>query len=115
MAFIGFKPEAIDFYAGLSADNSNRWGATYGNTVLAWRSAVGVTRDGALLFGASDGLSSISLANIMIRAGAVRAMEMDINHVWVTFEQFAPDKLDSDTVARYLAIESEKPAAAPSA
>ncbi|HXJ64877.1 MAG TPA: phosphodiester glycosidase family protein [Actinomycetota bacterium] len=80
----------------LSADNSNLWGATYGNTVLAWRSAVGVTRDGALLFGASDGLSSISLANIMIRAGAVRAMEMDINHTWVSFEQYTPDRSNPD-------------------
>jgi Phosphodiester glycosidase len=85
----------------LSADNSDLWGATYGNTVLAWRSAVGVTRDGALLFGASDGLSSVTLANIMIRAGAVRAMEMDINHVWVTFEQFTPDAHNADgTVAK---------------
>jgi len=75
---------------GLTADTGNTWGATYGNTVLAWRSAVGVTQDGALLFGCGDGLSAISLADIMIRAGAVRAMEMDINHVWVTFESFRP-------------------------
>jgi Phosphodiester glycosidase len=74
----------------LSADYSSTWGATYGNTVLAWRSAVGVTQDGALLFGVGDGLSAVSLADIMIRAGAVRAMEMDINHVWVTFESFKP-------------------------
>jgi hypothetical protein len=87
----------------LSADNSDLWGATYGNTVLAWRSAVGVTKDGALLFGASDGLSAVTLANIMIRAGAVRAMEMDINHVWVTFEQFTPDRHNPDgTVAKNL-------------
>ncbi len=77
--------------AGLTADTSNTWGATYGNTVLAWRSAVGVTKDGALLFGAGDGLSAISLAGLMQRAGAVRAMEMDINHVWVTFETYRPD------------------------
>ncbi len=75
---------------GLTADTGNTWGATYGNTVLAWRSAVGVTRDGALLFGCGDGLSAVSLADIMVRAGAVRAMEMDINHVWVTFESFRP-------------------------
>ena len=43
-----------------------------------------------MLFGAGDGLSAVSLADIMIRAGAVRAMEMDINHVWVTFESFKP-------------------------
>jgi hypothetical protein len=74
--------------AGLTADTSNVWGATYGNTVLAWRSAVGVTRDGALVFGAGDGLSAVSLAGIMARAGAVRAMEMDINHLWVSFETY---------------------------
>jgi hypothetical protein len=38
----------------------------------------------------------VSLANIMVRAGAVRAMEMDINHTWVTFEQFTPDKRNPD-------------------
>lgn len=72
----------------VAADHSSAWGSTYGNTVLAWRSAVGVTQDGALLFGCGDGLSAASLAGIMFRAGAVRAMEMDINHVWVTFESF---------------------------
>jgi len=75
----------------LSADTGDLWGATYGNTVLAWRSAVGVTKDGALLFGAGDGLSAVSLADIMVRAGAVRAMQMDINHVWVNFESFRPE------------------------
>ncbi len=49
-----------------------------------------MTEDGALLFGCGDGLSAVSLADIMVRAGAVRAMEMDINHVWVTFESFRP-------------------------
>jgi hypothetical protein len=77
--------------AGLTADTSNTWGATYGNTVLAWRSAVGVTKDGALLFGSGDGLSAVTLASIMQRAGAVRAMEMDINHVWVTFDTYKAD------------------------
>jgi hypothetical protein len=87
----------------LSADNGNVWGATYGNTVLAWRSAVGITSDGALLYGASDGLSAVSLANIMVRAGAVRAMEMDINHTWVTFEHFTPARSSPDgTVAKNL-------------
>jgi Phosphodiester glycosidase len=77
--------------SGLTADTSNTWGATYGNTVLAWRSAVGVTKQGALLYGAGDGLSAVSLASVMARAGAVRAMEMDINHVWVTFETYRVD------------------------
>jgi len=80
----------------LSADTGDLWGATYGNTVLAWRAAVGVTKDGALLFGCGDGLSAVSLADIMQRAGAVEAMQMDINHVWVTFESFKPDATNPD-------------------
>jgi hypothetical protein len=50
-----------------------------------------VTKDGALLFGAGEGLTAISLAGIMARAGAVRAMEMDINHLWVSFETYKVD------------------------
>lgn len=80
----------------LTADTGDLWGATYGNTVLAWRAAVGVTKDGALLFGCGDGLSAVSLADIMQRAGAEEAMQMDINHVWVTFESFKPDPTNPD-------------------
>ena len=58
--------------------------------VPGYQFQAGVMWDGALLFGAGDGLSAASLADIMVRAGAVRAMEMDINHVWVTFETFTP-------------------------
>jgi len=85
----------------LSADTGDLWGQTYGNTVLAWRSAVGVTQDGALLFGADDGLSAVSLADTMVRAGAVRAMQMDINRVWVNFETFRPEPTNPEgAVAR---------------
>jgi hypothetical protein len=49
------------------------------------RSAVGVTATGAIVYGYGDGLSSLSLANLMLRAGCVRAMQLDINTVWTTF------------------------------
>ncbi|HWF55810.1 MAG TPA: phosphodiester glycosidase family protein [Solirubrobacteraceae bacterium] len=59
-----------------------QWGATLGNAIQVWRSAVGVDRYGNLLYAAADYQTVGSLAHIMIRAGAVRAMEMDINTYW---------------------------------
>lgn len=76
--------------AGLASQDFHLWGATWGNTLLVWRSAVGVTADGALVYAAGDGLSVASLANVMARAGCVRAMELDINHTWVSFNTYAP-------------------------
>jgi hypothetical protein len=61
------------------------WGATLGNAVRVWRSAVGVDRHGNLIYGAADNQTVGSLAAILIRAGAVRAMELDINSYWVSF------------------------------
>jgi hypothetical protein len=61
------------------------WGATLGNAVLVWRSAVGVDRHGNLLYAAANDQTVESLAKIMIRAGAVRAMELDINAYWTSF------------------------------
>jgi uncharacterized protein YigE (DUF2233 family) len=55
------------------------WGATRGNAVLGWRSAVGVDRHGNLIYAPADDQTVGSLAAIMIRAGAVRAMELDID------------------------------------
>jgi hypothetical protein len=61
------------------------WGATLGNAIQVWRSAVGVDRHGNLIYAAANYQTVGSLAAIMIRAGAVRAMEMDINTYWTSF------------------------------
>src|SRR5207244_6760654 len=66
------------------------WGATLRNEVLVWRSGIGVTRSGALVYAAGPGLSVESLANVLKHAGAVRAMELDINSTWVSFVSFKP-------------------------
>ena len=50
-----------------------------------WRSAVGVDRHGNLIYAAADYQTVGSLAAIMIHAGAVRAMELDINTYWPSF------------------------------
>jgi hypothetical protein len=69
---------------GLGTDSFQKWGATLGNAVLVWRSGVGVTPDGALVYAAGPGLSVQTLASVLARAGAVRAMELDINTEWTS-------------------------------
>jgi hypothetical protein len=61
------------------------WGATLGNAVFVWRSAVGIDRRGNLIYAAAPQQTVASLAKIMIHAGAVRAMELDINAYWPSF------------------------------
>jgi hypothetical protein len=90
--------------AGLGADSFQKWGATLGNAVLVWRSGVGVTADGALVYAAGPGLSVQTLAEVLARAGAVRAMELDINTEWTSAyyytshngSQVVPHKLLTD-------------------
>ena len=84
---------------GLVDNVDGKWGATFGNKVYAWRSAVGVTATGAIVYGYGDGLSSMSLANLMLRAGCVRAMQLDINTVWTTFNFYSATRfLDPTSV-----------------
>jgi Phosphodiester glycosidase len=65
--------------------NGAEWGATVGNAVLVWRSGIGVDRHGNLIYAAGDNQTVSSLAQVLIHAGAVRAMELDINSYWVSF------------------------------
>jgi hypothetical protein len=65
--------------------NTAEWGATVGNAILVWRSGVGVDKRGNLIYAAGEDQTVASLARTLIRAGAVRAMELDINSYWVSF------------------------------
>jgi uncharacterized protein YigE (DUF2233 family) len=75
---------------GLNASDTTRWGFTLGNAVFVWRSGLGITADGALVYVAGPGLNITDLANLLVRAGAVRAMELDINTDWVNFSTYKP-------------------------
>ncbi len=65
--------------------NGAEWGATVGNAILVWRSGIGVDRYGNLIYAAGEDQSVRSLADTLAHAGAVRAMELDINSYWVSF------------------------------
>ncbi len=61
------------------------WGATLGNAVRVWRSGLGVDAHGNLIYAAANDQTVGSLAAILRHAGAVRAMELDINTYWTSF------------------------------
>ncbi len=91
--------------------NSSEWGATLGNAIQVWRSGIGVDKHGNLLYAAANDQTVGSLARILQHAGAVRAMELDINSYWISFNTYAapgglrPAKLLSETerpAERYL-------------
>jgi hypothetical protein len=76
--------------AGLNQNNFQEWGATLGNKLFVWRSGIGVTADGALVYAGGPDLSIATLADVLARCGAVRAMELDINTDWVDYFYFDP-------------------------
>jgi hypothetical protein len=55
-----------------------------------WRSGLGVTADGALVYVVGPLLDPVQVADLLVRAGAVRGMEMDINPAWPVFASFKP-------------------------
>jgi hypothetical protein len=61
------------------------WGATLGNAVRVWRSGVGVDARGNLIYAVANDQTVGSLASILQHAGAIRAMELDINTYWPSF------------------------------
>jgi Phosphodiester glycosidase len=75
---------------GLNASDTTQWGATLGNAVYVWRSGIGITANGALVYVGGPGLNITDLANLLVRAGAVRAMELDINTDWVNYSVYKP-------------------------
>jgi hypothetical protein len=70
--------------------NPTMWGKTLGGNLYVWRSGLGVTANGALVYVGGPGLNIADLATILARAGAVRAMELDINTDWVNYSTYQP-------------------------
>jgi hypothetical protein len=73
---------------GLQDENSAKWGMTLGGGYNIWRSGLGITKDGAIVYVGGPAMSIRDLANILVRAGAVRALQLDINTGWVQFAAF---------------------------
>lgn len=97
----------------VASPHHNTWGATVGNHAFVWRSAIGVRRDGTIVFVVGPALNIQTLADLLRRAGAVNAMELDINPAWTNYFTYThpapgkavPHRIDGDTqpdLYRYL-------------
>jgi hypothetical protein len=69
-------------------NDSTEWGYTLGNAVRVWRTGAGIDRHGNLIYAAADWQTVTTLARILKRAGAVRAMQLDINPEWPTLNTY---------------------------
>ena len=72
-------------------DNSTQWGFTLGNAIRVWRTGIGIDRYGNLIYAAADYQTVTTLAQILRRAGAVNAMQLDINPEWPTLITYRHD------------------------
>ena len=72
-----------------SAGSPGAWGASISGP-NTWRSALGIDAHGALVFAAGGGITPAALAQALVAAGVQRAMELDINPSWVSFNTYQP-------------------------
>ncbi len=75
---------------GLAGNTGGRWG-TVRNGLPTWRSGLGISAGGDLVYVAGDQLTLGVLGDALVRVGAVRAMELDIHDGMVTFNLFSHD------------------------
>ncbi len=67
-----------------------RWGLTVTDSMYTWRSGVGVTKNGNLVYAVGPSLNTNTLAIALQAGGAVNAIQLDINPYWVRFVLFQP-------------------------
>lgn len=76
--------------AGLEPYDTSVWGSTLGGIPNVWRSGIGVTSDGALVYVYGPDLEITQLAALLVRARTVRAMTLDMNPYWTVFVTYKP-------------------------
>ena len=82
--------------ASVNNDVLGAWGATLGGGYYVWRSGIGITADGRVIFVYGPALNAQDLANLLKRAGAVEGMQLDINPFWMSFEYYQAHGHPSD-------------------
>jgi hypothetical protein len=80
----------------LNQDIEAGWGATLGGGYFVWRSGLGITSDGRIVYVYGPALDVQDLAELLRRAGAVEGMQMDINPAWMKFDYYQADGHPSD-------------------
>jgi hypothetical protein len=76
-----------DRHPGSDLANMAIWGATIQHAQSVLRTGIGIDSQGNLIYAAANETTA-GLAAILIRAGAVRAIELDINYTYPTFNLY---------------------------
>ena len=74
--------------ASAISDVMSNWGATLGGGYYVWRSGIGITKDGRIVYVYGSALNAQDLGLLLQRAGAVEGMQMDINPAWMKFDYY---------------------------
>ena len=74
---------------GLNPNDILTWGMSLFKNADAWRSGIGVTATGNLVYVVGP-MSIVDLAKMLVTAGAVRAMPLDMNPLWPIFATYTP-------------------------
>ena len=96
---------------GLAANADGSWGTRRQQYQYTWRSGLGVTADGALVYVAGADLTLTALAAALVDVGAVRAMQLDIHDNKDTFNIYDPAPGSADGVTAYKLLDDmQRPA-----
>ena len=94
--------------------SARAWGASIDGTVAVWRSALGLSKDGRVLYyAAGEGVVMPAMARALQAAEVYNAMQLDINNYWVSFSAVGQiseklvaeplfDKMKASNPERYL-------------
>ena len=96
--------------ASVNQDVETSWGATLGGGYYVWRSGIGVTADGRVIFVYGPALDVATLAGLLARAGCTEAMELDINPDWTNFMYYEPGAHPADPTPVSLLPDQVQPA-----
>lgn len=86
------------------------WGATLGGGYYVWRSGIGITSSGRIIFAYGPALNVRELAELLKRAGAVSAMQLDINPDWMSYMYYLPKHHPADPTPVNLLPDQMQPA-----
>ena len=69
----------------VSQASASVWGKTIGNAAYVWRSGIGIRADGSVVVVVGPAMNIATLAGVLQDAGAVNAMQLDINPDWTNY------------------------------
>jgi hypothetical protein len=96
--------------ASVDSNVQSSWGATLGGAYYVWRSGIGITKDGRIIFAYGPALSVRTLADMLHRAGAVEGMQLDINPAWMSFMYYKAGSHPADPTPSNLLPTQPEPA-----